>query len=243
MSTGEPSAKGRARWVVVAAVAVTATLYFVPYGIYLAYPMLLLSTYAHEMGHGLAALLAGGELRALHLYADGSGLAEASVVGGRWVSAFIAAGGLIGPPMVAAGFFAATARARLARWTLMLFAVAMLLSCLWVVRGLFAWIFVGGMGLVCLAVARRGGPVLVQGAVALLATQLALSVFSRADYLFTEVAVVGGGAARPSDVGQIAAALLLPYWLWGGLIALFSGAVLAAGLWIFWRATRQGPAD
>ena len=33
-----------------------------------------------------------------------------------------------------------------------------------------------------------------------------------------------------SDTGQIAEALLLPYWFWGALVAATSFAVLAIGL-------------
>ena len=69
------------------------------------------------------------------------------------------------------------------------------------------------------------------------AVQLALASFSRSDYLFTAVAQTGSGP-MPSDVGQIAAALWLPYWLWGGLIAALSLLLLAAGAWRFARTLR-----
>jgi hypothetical protein len=36
----------------------------------------------------------------------------------------------------------------------------------------------------------------------------------------------------PSDVAQIAEALWLPYWFWGGLLAVVSVAVLVGGLWL-----------
>ena len=47
----------RARLVLLATVILTALLYVVPYGRYVAYPLMLLSTLVHEMGHGVAALL------------------------------------------------------------------------------------------------------------------------------------------------------------------------------------------
>ena len=47
----------RARFVLLASVILTAPLYVVPYARHVAYPLMLLSTLAHEMGHGVAALL------------------------------------------------------------------------------------------------------------------------------------------------------------------------------------------
>ena len=44
-----------------------------------------------------------------------------------------------------------------------------------------------------------------------------------------------GAGNMPSDAAQIAAAFLLPYWVWGGLCGLFSIAVLALGTWLYLR--------
>jgi hypothetical protein len=73
-----------------------------------------------------------------------------------------------------------------------------------------------------------------------LSTQLALSVFSRGDYLFTEVAQTGMGA-MPSDTAQMATALGGPYWLWGLACGAFSITVLAAGVLWFLRVLRDPP--
>jgi hypothetical protein len=61
-----------------------------------------------------------------------------------------------------------------------------------------------------------------------------LSVFSRGDYLFTDVARTQNGA-MPSDVANMANALFLPYWFWGAACGLFSVAMLALGAWFFLR--------
>ncbi len=39
----------------------------------------------------------------------------------------------------------------------------------------------------------------------------------------------------PSDVARIAEALWLPYWIWGGLCAVFSALVLVLGLRAYLR--------
>jgi membrane-associated phospholipid phosphatase len=71
-----------------------------------------------------------------------------------------------------------------------------------------------------------------------LAVQLSLSVFSRGDYLFSEVARTGSGDF-PSDVANMADALFLPYWFWGATCGAFSVAVLVVGLWAFLRSARS----
>ena len=67
-----------------------------------------------------------------------------------------------------------------------------------------------------------------------LAVQLALSVYSRGDYLFTRAAVSSAGIG-PSDVAVMAAALFLPYWFWGALCGALSLLLLYAGARAFFR--------
>ena len=68
--------------------------------------------------------------------------------------------------------------------------------------------------------------------------QLSLSVFSRADYLFTREAVTATGTV-PSDVSQIAEALILPYWFWGACCGALSVAVLLVALVIYLRGPQR----
>src|SRR5262245_56524483 len=80
---------------------VTAVLYAVPYGRVIAWPLVLLSTLAPELGHGLAAALLGGRFEALHIYADASGAAIWSGAFGRLAIATVAGAGLVGPALAA----------------------------------------------------------------------------------------------------------------------------------------------
>jgi len=66
---------------------------------------------------------------------------------------------------------------------------------------------------------------------------MALSVFSRGDYLFKEHAQTGAGL-MPSDVSHMAQALGGPYWVWGAACGAFSVLVLALGVWLFMRSTK-----
>ena len=224
----------RARLVMVISVAVTAVLYVVPYGRMLAYPLMLLSTLAHELGHGVAAVLIGGDFERFQMWPDGSGVAFMSIADHRLAQAFVAAGGLLGPAAVAAVVFAVGRRARGARRCLLGMAVLLTLTVLLVVRGTFGIFFVVMLIVTCWLVARRASGDIAQLVLIFFAVQLALSVFSRGDYLFTPVARTAGGT-MPSDVGQIAQALWLPYWFWGGVCGLASVLVLAFGVRRYWR--------
>lgn len=223
----------RARLVLIASVVVTILLYTVPYGHVLAYPLLLLSTLAHELGHGVAALLSGGSFVRFHMWADGSGMAVTATTAG-WKQAFVAFGGLVGPAVVAALAFVVGRSDRGARRALLVIAVVLLLALVLVVRGSFAVLFVAVVTLVCWLVGRRGPAEAAQLVLIFFAVQLALSVFSRVDYLFTPTARTAEGDL-PSDVGQIAAALPLPYWFWGMVCALVSVASLVLGIRVYWR--------
>ncbi|MDP3650853.1 MAG: M50 family metallopeptidase [Rhodoferax sp.] len=63
----------------------------------------------------------------------------------------------------------------------------------------------------------------------LIAATLCLSWFTDLDYMFSAQAIVNG-VAQPSDSAVMAQALWLPYWFWGGVVAVFSLAVAALGI-------------
>jgi hypothetical protein len=212
-----------------------------PYVRWLAWPLMLLSTLAHELGHGVAALLVGGSFRELSMWWDGSGVATTATAGGRLSRAVVSAGGLVGPAFVAAGLFVVGRRERLARISLGLLAVTLLAALVLVVRGSFAIGFATLLVLGLGALARYAAPWLARFTLVLLAVQLTVCVFTRADYLFTPEAHTAAGV-MPSDVAQIADALLLPYWFWGGLCALVSLGVLVLGLWSYLRPQRRSAA-
>jgi hypothetical protein len=228
----------RARGALVASAAITLLLYAVPFGGFLIYPLLLLSTLAHELGHGLAALATGGAFQAFYLWPDGSGMAVHTGPEGHALQAIVAAGGLIGPAVVAGLCFALARRERVARVVLGLLGLGFLLADALVVENAFGFWYIGGVGVLLLALAARARASVAQTALVFLAVQLALSVFSRADYLFTASAVTSAGV-MPSDSAHIATALGGSYMLWGALCGLFSVLVLILGLWLFARGSSQ----
>jgi hypothetical protein len=215
-------------------IAASLVLPHIPGGRWAWWPLMLLSTLAHELGHGLAAIAVGGDFVSLMMFADGSGVAATAHDGSRTAGALIAAGGLVGPALVACGLFFLARTERRARIALAGLAGVLLLAVALVVRNLFGVAYVLALSSLLAAAVRFGSAWVARFCLVFLAVQLSVSVFSRSDYLFTPVARTGAGL-MPSDAAQIAEAFLLPYWVWGGVCGLFSVAVLALGTWLYLR--------
>jgi hypothetical protein len=209
------------------AAALTVLLWFLPFARVIARPLLWWSTLAHEAGHGVVAVLAGGTWERLQLFADGSGVATSRY--GEGVGGFVALGGLVGPAFAALGLFVAGAFVRPARFALGALGLLVLALLPTVASGLFTVVFVVGAGALLVVAAARASPKAAQVGLLFLAVQLALSVFSGADYLFASSAVTGAGT-MPSDVAQVVARFGGAIPLWGGAIAAFSVLVLVLGL-------------
>jgi hypothetical protein len=236
----EDTVASRARLTLFLSVAITLALYVVPYGHTVAYPLLLISTLVHELGHGVAAVIVGGEFERFVMWSDGSGTAVSSGVFNGLERAFIAGGGLVGPALGAVFCLVFARRPSTARYCMAAIGFLLLLAEVLVVRNLFGLVFVGVMGAICLFLAFRASGPIVQLALVFLGVQLALSVYSRSDYLFTAQAQTATGTS-PSDAQAIADAIGIgPYWFWGGLCGLVSLVVLVVGGWYFLRGTRRG---
>jgi hypothetical protein len=224
-----------ARTMLLVSAAITLLLYMLPFGRLLARPLLLLSTVAHEMGHGITCLLLGGDFQRLMMWSDGSGVSQMDVSRfGRLRQGLTLAGGLVGPAVAAALCFALGRTSHGARWCLLGLGFLLVGTEILVVRNAFGLVFVGLVAAGCLFGGFRATPAVAQLAVIFLAVQLALSVFSRADYLFTRAAKNPTGL-YPSDVQRMEEILFLPYWFWGGVCAAFAIAVVAWGLRLYWR--------
>jgi hypothetical protein len=212
-------------------VAASIAVLFLPHPYYgwVAWPLMLLSTLFHEMGHGIAAVLTGNSFNSFQMWGDGSGLASISSSGGRIESAIISAGGLVGPAMVAMLLFWLGKREQGGKRGLLGLSIALALALLLVVRNPFGFVFIGVFAAVCLGIALFTSLSTARVALLFLGVQLSLSVFSRGDYLFVKEANTSAGVF-PSDVANMATALFLPYWFWGAACGAFSLFVLFLGL-------------
>lgn len=202
------------------------------YGRFLTYPFALLGTWAHELGHGLTAVLLGGSFHRLVLFPNLGGTAFSSGVGsiGR---AGVAAGGLLGPAVVGGGLIVAGSRDGTARNVLLALAAAVALSLVAVVRNLFGWLALSVIGALLGSVAiyapEEPQILLVQ----LIGIQLCLASWGTLDYMFTRE-FVRDGRVVASDTQQIAEALVLPYWFWGAVIAVTSAGIVAGSFYLAW---------
>ncbi len=219
----------RARALLILAGLLTVVLWQFPWGHTLLWPFTLLATYAHELGHGLTALVLGADFEKLEMFNDGSGVAHWRGAVGRVGRGLIAAGGLVGPSVAGALLLMVSRNPKRAPLLLTLLGVGMLFTVVWWTRGIFAPFFVAAVAFVLILVARYGKGLPAAFLLQFVGMQLCLSVFSDLDYMFSPGAVVDG-VEMTSDSGAIAKALFLPYWFWGALTALFSFLVLVAGL-------------
>ncbi len=231
--------QNRPKQLMIVAVFVTVLLYVLPYTYWIKYPLLLLSTYVHEMGHGLTAILVGGQFAKLSMHADASGVATFALPVGASVSkALVAMGGLCGPAIVAGIGFALSRKQRATTIGLGLAGLIATICLVLYVRTLVGVLISLGLIAVCFGVLALKKPAVSQGVLLFLSVQLALAVFSRSDYLFMKEAHTTEGV-MPSDVQQIANSLVLPYWFWGAVCAAISVAALLFGVWMLWRSPKS----
>jgi Peptidase M50B-like len=220
-------------WLTTAAIA-TVVLWQVPGGNYILYPFSILATWFHEMGHGLMALLLGGNFQQLRIFPNGSGVAlhSGALYLGSIGRALVAAAGPMGPPVAGAALILASRSFRAAHLSLMVLGGLLLLSTLVWVRSLFGIVAIPLIGLIILGIALKA-PRWVQGfAIQFLGVQACISTYHQLDYLFTASA----GSGLLSDSAQIQRYLFLPYWFWGGLMAIASLAILVQSLRIAYRS-------
>ena len=226
-----PGSQGEAIGRLVVAGLVVTMLPALPFGAYLIYPFAILTTWFHEMGHGLTALLMGQHFEQLMIFPNGSGVAESAVTGeaSRLVHAAIAAGGPLAPCAVGALLIVASAHPRAWRPVLWLSAAVILLSVvIWVRSPTGLWVLPLVAAILGL-VAWRASSGFARFSLQFLGVLGAMSMLRDFNYLFTEQAVIEGQAIL-SDTGQIAAVLGLPHWFWAGLILLLSGVMVGAAL-------------
>lgn len=214
-----------------AATVVSIALGMVSWGGMIIYPFRLFATWAHEMGHGIGALITGNSFRSLEVYRSLGG--QALVAGADGLDQVIVSSlGLIGPALLGAAVMIAGSRTKTAPYVLGALAVAVTLSALLWIRNGFGFFAMLAIAAALALVARLGSPLVRVGLAQLLAVQLALASWSSRDYLFTK-GFERDGRSLDSDTQNIAEELFLPYWFWG---ALLGGVSLVVIVWAFWFA-------
>ena len=201
-------------------------------GSLLLYPFTILATWFHEMGHGIAAMLAGRGFERLLIFADGSGVALSMrpADGYGLTDALVAASGPLGPAVAGALLIVCSRSPAATRTALAVLGVALIVSTLIWVRSPTGWLVLPALGIAIAVLALRGSLPWQGFVIQLLGVQAAISAWQQFDYLFSPGGNVGGELQR-SDTAAIADALLLPYWVWGAFIS----ATILALLWASFR--------
>lgn len=213
------------------AVVIVLALPAFPFGTYLIYPFVILTTWFHEMGHGLTALVLGQQFDQLQIFADGSGVAESRV--NTDISALsraaIAAGGPLAPCLAGSALILASAHEKLWRPALWAMAAAIFASVIVYVRSPVGFFVLPLVAAGIAVIAWRGPRGLARFTLQFLGVLGAMSMLRDFDYLFTQEAIIGGQRML-SDTGQIEAALWLPHWVWAALILAICAVCVGASL-------------
>lgn len=225
--SGNPLAAPRASasdaWLWVAA-AVSLAVSLTPWAHVLLYPFRLFTTWVHECGHALAAVLVGGQVNAITIAPDSSGLTRSLVPEGRLARGLVASAGYLGAALVGCLLMAATRVERLAHRVLQALGTLMLLSLVLWMRNLFGAAVVLTWGAALIALARRGIGPAPRFALGLLAIQVGLNSVYDIRVLFLQ-----GG---PSDAATMAELFLIPAWIWAAAWIVTAVAMLGATLWL-----------
>lgn len=197
--------------------------HFIPFGQLILYPFIVLSTWFHEMGHGLMALFLGGDFLYLEMMSNGSGFAvfTTDLFLGSIGQGIVAAAGPIAPTIAGGIFVIASKNWRRARLLNFLFSIVLAASVAIWVRSLFGIISMLIFAVLFFIIAVYGKPKLNQYVTQFIGIQAFMSLYLDIDYFFTGT-FVQDGQVKFSDTYVMQQTLLLPYWIWASILTILS---------------------
>ena len=210
---------------------ITFIIWQLPFGRLVLYPFTILGTWFHEMGHGLTALILGGNFHKLELFPDGSGVAywSGSVFGGNLGAALVAFGGPIAPTLAGCLLLLSSKNPRYTKIILLFLSFLMIASIIIWIRTLLGAGIILVLAVLIMYIALKAGTKFCKYTLQFLAMQAFLSLYLSIDYLFSSGGTTGIGVYY-SDTYHIQENLFLPYWFWGGAIILFSIVIILYSL-------------
>lgn len=209
-------------WMIAFAVF-TVILWQVPYGMLLLYPFTILSTWFHEMAHGIMALILGGSFKQLEIYSNGSGLAiwSGDIVGGGIGHSLIAAAGPLGPTAAGALLIILSTKEKQVQTILYTFSAILAFSVIYWVRSIYGIPVIMIFAILIFLAGFKMQPKYQKLLLIFLGIQAFLSIYLSFGYLMSSEAYIDN-SFQISDTGVIAQNLFFPYWFWGGVIILIS---------------------
>ncbi len=204
------------------------------------YAFRLLITIVHELSHGLAAILTGGDFIRFVVFADGSGLAYTS---GGWRFIIIPAG-YLGAAIFGTGLIMLGRSHRWSRVVMGLIGGAMILfSLLYGLPSIFTSQIIGGLlttfsslifGTLFLVVAIKATASWIIFLLHVVAIQAGLTAFSD---IFTVIGMSTNLFGGPSTDAQSMAALTgIPAIFWAVLWVILAIVIIGGAIWTTWLA-------
>ncbi len=204
------------------------------------YPFRLMLTIIHELGHGLAALLTGGDFIRFQIAPNGSGLAFTA---GGWRFVVIPAG-YLGVAIFGAVLILLGRSYRWSRWAMAAIGAGMMLLTLrYGVPTIFSGQFFNGLlttvsglilGGIFLGVALRAGAGWVIFLLHVVAIQAGLTAFTD---LFTVIGLSTRFFSAPAnDARSMAELTFIPAIIWALLWVVMAFVLIGGAIWVTWLA-------
>ncbi len=190
-----------------------------PLGRLAIYPFVILSTWFHEIGHSLAAIILNGDILRIELYPDGSGIAVHTPPEflGNIGNAIVAGCGPLFPSIIGFILFKISKNTGLIRLSLLILSLAILGSVILWIRTLFGIVFLLLLSVIIITIALSQNTKLQFITLQLIGIQAFVSVYLSLGYLFSESGTVNQSSFI-SDTSVIEQNMFLPHWFWAGLI-------------------------
>lgn len=223
--------------IAVAAIVLALIAWNLPALDFAMYPLRLFVTFVHESGHGLAALITGGQFHNLSVMADGSGVA--TTAGGA--RALILPAGYLGAALFGAGLFIAANRIRRVRRVSAGLAVLLALLTLLYTPFLSTGFLVGlGFAAALAALAWKGGEDLNRLILMVLAVLVGLNAVLDLTTLVNYSGASLGSVRNDAAAFSAEVLPLIPGALWALCWAGLAIALLAGAAWVvFVRPLRK----
>lgn len=202
-----------------------------PIGRLIIYPFVILSTWFHEMGHGITSLILGGSFSKIEIFPDGSGIAYISSSNnfGRLGSALVAMMGPLFPPILGYIYLASSKKANLAKLFMFMTSIFLAISTIIWVRTSFGFFFLLLLSLLIFFISISNNEKLIFFCAQIIGIQAFMSVYLSLGYLFSSTGNINQSSLT-SDTAVISQNLFLPNWFWASAILIISVTLLLLSL-------------
>jgi len=194
------------------------------------WPFIIVTTFIHELGHGITAILLGGNLHKIEIYSNAAGLARFSGISSGRPLAVVALGGLIAPSIAGAIFITSGTSKKASSIVMLCLSIIIIAACVLWVRTLFGFTVLLVFAIAFAFIARGTSSSLHQFIIQFMGVHMIIDTCTRTlRYLFSKATTIDG-QLQHSDTGVIASNLGSSHFVWALIIATFSIGLLAFSL-------------